>query len=138
MIARGQAREYRPVALDLGARRIEEPGRDAGRERPVTGPDRAHDVGGEPAENALLKTLEEPPPKVKFFFATTELHKIPATIVSRCQRFDLKRIPKELIVGKLQLIAQTLGSEPIWVSAFDPIQNASSCRFERRHIFRKQ
>ena len=50
-----------------------------------------------PAFNALLKTLEEPPPHAVFIFATTEVHKIPATILSRCQRFDFKRIPfKEL------------------------------------------
>jgi DNA polymerase-3 subunit gamma/tau len=57
------------------------------------------------AFNALLKTLEEPPAHVKFFFATTEAHKILPTIVSRCQRFDLRRIPAGLIVGQLQKIA---------------------------------
>ena len=45
-----------------------------------------------PAFNALLKTLEEPPPHVKFIFATTEPQKIPATILSRCQRFDFRRV----------------------------------------------
>jgi DNA polymerase III subunit gamma/tau len=49
------------------------------------------------AFNALLKTLEEPPPNVKFILATTEVHKVPATILSRCQRFDLKRIPAEML-----------------------------------------
>ncbi len=49
------------------------------------------------AFNALLKTLEEPPPHVKFIFATTEVQKVPATILSRCQRFDLKRIPQHLL-----------------------------------------
>ncbi len=44
------------------------------------------------AFNALLKTLEEPPPHVLFIFATTEIHKVPATILSRCQRFDFRRI----------------------------------------------
>lgn len=58
------------------------------------------------AFNALLKTLEEPPPNVKFFFATTEVYKIPATIVSRCQRFSLQRIPLGLIVQKLRHIAE--------------------------------
>jgi DNA polymerase III subunit gamma/tau len=52
-----------------------------------------------PAFNALLKTLEEPPPHVKFVFATTEVQKVLPTILSRCQRFDLKPIPAELIVG---------------------------------------
>jgi DNA polymerase-3 subunit gamma/tau len=57
------------------------------------------------AFNALLKTLEEPPPHVKFIFATTEAQKVPATITSRCQRFDLRRIPTELIAKHLAHIA---------------------------------
>lgn len=57
------------------------------------------------AFNALLKTLEEPPPYVVFIFATTEPEKIPATIISRCQRYDFKRIPTELITRKLMQIA---------------------------------
>jgi DNA polymerase-3 subunit gamma/tau len=57
------------------------------------------------AFNALLKTLEEPPPHVKFIFATTESHKVPATITSRCQRFDLRRIPDQLIAKHLLFIA---------------------------------
>lgn len=61
------------------------------------------------AFNALLKTLEEPPAHVKFFFATTEAHKILPTIVSRCQRFDLRRIPAGLIVEQLQKIAAAEG-----------------------------
>lgn len=60
------------------------------------------------AFNALLKTLEEPPPKVKFFLATTEAHKIPSTIISRCQRFDLCRISESLIMEKLQKVAHSL------------------------------
>jgi DNA polymerase-3 subunit gamma/tau len=56
--------------------------------------------------NALLKTLEEPPAHVKFIFATTEAHKVPATIVSRCQRFDLRRISTRDIVAHLALIAK--------------------------------
>ncbi|MBR2930342.1 MAG: DNA polymerase III subunit gamma/tau [Clostridia bacterium] len=62
------------------------------------------------AFNALLKTLEEPPTYVIFILATTELHKLPTTIVSRCQRFDFKRISGENIVGRLKEIA---GSEGI-------------------------
>lgn len=58
------------------------------------------------AFNALLKTLEEPPPHVKFIFATTEPQKVLATIVSRCQRFDLHRIPAKLIANHLQFIAK--------------------------------
>jgi DNA polymerase-3 subunit gamma/tau len=59
------------------------------------------------AFNALLKTLEEPPAHVKFFFATTEPERVLATIVSRCQRFDLRRIPAQLLVERLRLIAKT-------------------------------
>ena len=58
------------------------------------------------AFNALLKTLEEPPPHVKFVFATTEVQKVLPTIISRCQRFDLRPIPVELIVARLKQIAQ--------------------------------
>ncbi len=60
------------------------------------------------AFNALLKTLEEPPPRVLFFFATTEPHKLLPTILSRCQRFHLNRISHELIVSKLSEIARDL------------------------------
>ena len=60
------------------------------------------------AFNALLKTLEEPPNHVVFFFATTEAHKVLPTIISRCQRFDLKRITPEKIQMKLQKVAETL------------------------------
>lgn len=60
------------------------------------------------AFNALLKTLEEPPKNVKFFFATTEPHKVLPTIVSRCQRFDLHRLAPEQIIGKLTQIATDL------------------------------
>ncbi len=58
------------------------------------------------AFNALLKTLEEPPPHVKFIFATTEPQKVLPTILSRCQRFDLHRIPANLIADHLQFIAK--------------------------------
>ncbi len=66
------------------------------------------------AFNALLKTLEEPPEHVKFVFATTDVQKVLPTILSRCQRFDLKPIPSELIVQRLQTIAV---EEKITVSA---------------------
>ena len=59
----------------------------------------------EPAFNALLKTLEEPPPHVIFALVTTDPHKIPATITSRCQRFDFGRIPVQAIVSRLAWIA---------------------------------
>lgn len=58
------------------------------------------------AFNALLKTLEEPPPHVKFIFATTELHKIPVTILSRCQTFELKRVDGEELAGHLKKICE--------------------------------
>jgi DNA polymerase-3 subunit gamma/tau len=61
------------------------------------------------AFNALLKVLEEPPPHVKFIFATTESHKIPATILSRCQRFDFRRLPAGRIAAQLQSITDQEG-----------------------------
>ncbi len=57
------------------------------------------------AFNALLKILEEPPPHLKFIFATTESYKIPVTIISRCQRFDFKKIPLKMLEGHLEKIA---------------------------------
>ncbi len=63
------------------------------------------------AFNALLKTLEEPPEMVKFFFATTEPEKVPETIVSRCHRFDLNRIGEEEIVRKLRSICRDFGRQ---------------------------
>lgn len=60
----------------------------------------------EPAFNALLKTLEEPPPHVMFVFATTEIHKVPATILSRCQRFDFHRVPITEMVEQLRHICK--------------------------------
>ena len=70
------------------------------------------------AFNALLKTLEEPPSHVKFIFATTEPQKIPVTILSRCQRFDFKRIPIRKIVGLLEKITASEGisAEPAALS----------------------
>ncbi|HEX5281767.1 MAG TPA: DNA polymerase III subunit gamma/tau [Micropepsaceae bacterium] len=59
------------------------------------------------AFNGLLKTLEEPPPRVKFIFATTEIRKVPVTVLSRCQRFDLRRINTGMLVNHLQGIAKT-------------------------------
>ncbi len=59
------------------------------------------------AFNALLKTLEEPPDHVKFIFATTEIHKVPATIISRVQRFDFKSIPPEEIAEQLEMICKS-------------------------------
>ncbi|MGH9462055.1 MAG: hypothetical protein ACRD1X_12600, partial [Vicinamibacteria bacterium] len=61
------------------------------------------------AFNALLKTLEEPPPRVKFIFATTEYHKIPDTIVSRCQQFEFRTVPSIVIADQLRKIAEQEG-----------------------------
>lgn len=66
------------------------------------------------AFNALLKTLEEPPPHVLFILATTEIHKVPATILSRCQRFDFRRITPDDIAARLQFVA---GQERIDLTA---------------------
>lgn len=63
------------------------------------------------AFNALLKTLEEPPAHVKFLFATTEVDKLPVTVLSRCQRFDLKRIPTELLASHFAMICGKEGVE---------------------------
>ncbi|MGD9881841.1 MAG: DNA polymerase III subunit gamma/tau [Reyranella sp.] len=59
------------------------------------------------AFNALLKTLEEPPPHVKFLFATTEIRKVPVTVLSRCQRFDLKRVPQDTLIEHFGRISAT-------------------------------
>ena len=63
------------------------------------------------AFNALLKTLEEPPEHVKFIFATTEIRKVPVTVLSRCQRYDLRRIEPEDMIGLLRRIAKAEGVE---------------------------
>jgi DNA polymerase-3 subunit gamma/tau len=67
-----------------------------------------------PAFNALLKTLEEPPPHVKFIFATTEIRKVPVTVLSRCQRFDLRRIAVSELAGHFERIA---GKEGVAIAA---------------------
>ncbi|MCC6276735.1 MAG: DNA polymerase III subunit gamma/tau [Oligoflexia bacterium] len=73
------------------------------------------------AFNALLKTLEEPPAHVVFIFATTEPHKIPVTILSRCQRFDFRRIPTRQVATRLQEIVSAEGvkaeSQALWLVA---------------------
>jgi len=73
------------------------------------------------AFNALLKTLEEPPEHVLFFFATTEAHKIPVTILSRCQRHDLKRIDLDAVVEHLESICRqesvSVSADNLWVIA---------------------
>ena len=61
------------------------------------------------AFNGLLKTLEEPPAHVKFLFATTEVNKVPVTVLSRCQRFDLRRIPAEMLAGHFARVSEAEG-----------------------------
>ncbi|MGA8079016.1 MAG: DNA polymerase III subunit gamma/tau [Xanthobacteraceae bacterium] len=75
--------------------------------------DEVHMLSGA-AFNALLKTLEEPPPHAKFVFATTEIRKVPVTVLSRCQRFDLRRVDAALLVQHLQSIAakEAIQGEP--------------------------
>ncbi|KPD13411.1 DNA polymerase III subunit gamma/tau [Phaeobacter sp. 11ANDIMAR09] len=63
------------------------------------------------AFNALLKTLEEPPAHVKFIFATTEIRKVPVTVLSRCQRYDLRRIEPEVMIAQMRKIASSEGAE---------------------------
>ena len=76
------------------------------------------------AFNALLKTLEEPPANIKFFFATTEAHRMLPTIISRCQRFELKRISLDLMIEKLSSISKDLNRE-IEMDALHVISNFS-------------
>src|SRR5579871_3278753 len=70
--------------------------------------DEVHMLSGA-AFNALLKTLEEPPPHAKFIFATTEIRKVPVTVLSRCQRFDLRRVEPAVITASLAAIAEAEG-----------------------------
>ncbi|MCI0455263.1 MAG: DNA polymerase III subunit gamma/tau [Candidatus Dadabacteria bacterium] len=70
--------------------------------------DEAHMLS-QSAFNALLKTLEEPPPHVLFILATTEVHKIPVTILSRCQRYDFKKVPTGDIKGRIKLVTSSEG-----------------------------
>lgn len=72
--------------------------------------DEVHMLSGA-AFNALLKTLEEPPEWALFILATTEAHKIPATILSRCQRYDFRRIPTDTILARLRELTETEGVE---------------------------
>jgi DNA polymerase III subunit gamma/tau len=75
--------------------------------------DEVHMLSGA-AFNALLKTLEEPPPHAKFVFATTEIRKVPITVLSRCQRFDLRRVDAAVLVEHLQGVAgkENVAAEP--------------------------
>ena len=79
------------------------------------------------AFNALLKTLEEPPPHARFVLATTEPHRIPATVLSRCQRFDFRRIPVAEIAAHLSHIAAQEGFEVEEAAAFAIARSAQGC-----------
>ncbi|UCH86580.1 MAG: DNA polymerase III subunit gamma/tau [Dehalococcoidia bacterium] len=77
------------------------------------------------AYNALLKTLEEPPPHIIFILATTESHKVPATIISRCQRFDFHRLPLAAVVSRLEHICKKEGIK-IEAAALQEIARSAS------------
>ena len=79
------------------------------------------------AFNALLKTLEEPPPYVRFVLATTEPHRIPATVLSRCQRFDFRRIPVAEIAAHLTFIAAEEGFPVQEAAVFAIARSAQGC-----------
>ena len=89
---------------------------ESARFKPATAPYKVYIIDevhmlSKPAFNGLLKILEEPPEHVKFIFATTEIRKVPVTVLSRCQRFDLKRVPPELMVPHLAGVAAKEGVE---------------------------
>lgn len=86
--------------------------------------DEVHMLSGG-AFNALLKTLEEPPKHAVFILATTEIHKLPATILSRCQRFDFKLIPTDIIFDRLKYVLSQSGAE-FEDSAIDLIAKSAS------------
>ncbi len=88
--------------------------------------DEAHMLTG-PAWNAMLKTLEEPPEYALFIFATTELHKIPLTILSRCQRYDFKRINPEVMAKRINDLAklEKINVDPTVVSSI--VRHAEGC-----------
>ncbi len=87
------------------------------------------------AFNALLKTLEEPPPHILFIFATTEPHRVPSTILSRCQRFDFRRIEIQKIIERLKLIAQQDGVQIDEDSLFTIAKKANGSLRDALSIF---
>jgi DNA polymerase-3 subunit gamma/tau len=93
-------------------------------ERKVYLVDEVHMLTAE-AYNALLKTLEEPPPHIIFILATTEAHKVPATIISRCQRFDFHRLPLAAVVSRLEHICKQEGIQ-IEAAALQEIARSAS------------
>ncbi len=112
-LAIGEDRSMDVIEIDAASRsKVEEMREliDGVRYRPVTSRykvyiiDEVHMLSGH-AFNALLKTLEEPPEHVKFVFATTEIRKVPVTVLSRCQRFDLRRLDPQTLTGHLEMVA---------------------------------
>ena len=91
------------------------------------------------AFNGLLKTLEEPPPHVKFIFATTEIRKVPVTVLSRCQRFDLRRIETEVLVAHLAGIAakEKIAIEPMALVARSRARPKARCATRCRCSIRR-
>ena len=86
--------------------------------------------------NALLKTLEEPPPHVKFLFATTEIRKVPVTVLSRCQRFDLRRIEIPAMVAYLDAIVAHAGERIASLMGFATEAEAAGLAVNRDGIRR--
>jgi DNA polymerase III subunit gamma/tau len=118
-LAIGEDRHVDVIEMDAASRTGVDDIRDLTegvRYRPVSGRYKVYIIDevhmlSKNAFNALLKTLEEPPPDVKFVFATTEIHKVPVTVLSRCQRFSLRRVPVELLIRHYQRIAEAEGFE---------------------------
>jgi DNA polymerase-3 subunit gamma/tau len=98
----------------------------AGKKHKIYVLDEAHMLSTS-AWNALLKTLEEPPPYAIFILATTELHKVPATIVSRCQRFDFKRIPDGPLADRVRRLAKDEGFKIDDDVITTVVKNADGC-----------
>ncbi len=118
-IAIGEDRHVDVMEMDAASRTGVDDIRDLTegvRYRPVSGRYKVYIIDevhmlSKNAFNALLKTLEEPPPDVKFVFATTEIHKVPVTVLSRCQRFSLRRVPVELLLEHYRRVAEAEGVE---------------------------
>ncbi|MHA1538540.1 MAG: DNA polymerase III subunit gamma/tau, partial [Alphaproteobacteria bacterium] len=112
-IAIGEDRSMDVIEIDAASRSKVEEMRDlieGVRYRPVASRYKVYIIDevhmlSRSAFNALLKTLEEPPEHVKFVFATTEIRKVPVTVLSRCQRFDLRRLDAETLTGHLGMVA---------------------------------
>jgi len=85
--------------------------------------------------NALLKTLEEPPDHVIFILATTEIHKVPETIISRCQRFDFRRIPTQDLIDRLAMISKKEGVNVDIDVLAEVVRHADGCARDAESLF---